>query len=144
MRPAEPACWSWPVTDAHRAQAAQGFESDVWIRLGAEFICEWQQDRCAICAASSPRLELDHDHGTGLIRGWLCRSCNQAEGRRSDAVFVMYRERPPAVMLGVREVYTSIWGPSQPAGPAVAMPLVDQVSGETVGDAIARYLLSGG
>lgn len=32
---------------------------------------------CSICF-KEVRLVLDHDHGTGLVRGWVCRQCNAA------------------------------------------------------------------
>jgi len=69
----------------------------------------WQAGACAMCSATRSRLLVDHDHGTGLIRGLLCASCNTAEGLQSAPVFIAYRERPPAVMLGVTEQYGSAW-----------------------------------
>lgn len=38
-----------------------------------------QSGRCAICGARPGRfrLNLDHDHKTGLIRGLLCWKCNK-------------------------------------------------------------------
>jgi Recombination endonuclease VII len=39
-----------------------------------------QDGRCAICGAEVP-LHADHDHDTGLLRGMLCQSCNNREGR---------------------------------------------------------------
>ena len=44
------------------------------------------------------------------MRGLLCTSCNTAEGLQSAPSFVAYRERPPAVILGVEEMYGSPWG----------------------------------
>lgn len=35
---------------------------------------------CAVCRAEG-RLVADHDHDTGRLRGLICRSCNQREGR---------------------------------------------------------------
>jgi len=33
---------------------------------------------CQICGTVPKRgLDQDHDHGTGLTRGWLCHSCNR-------------------------------------------------------------------
>lgn len=43
-----------------------------------------QNGCCAICGkteeAEGRRLALDHDHETGVVRGLLCLSCNQALG----------------------------------------------------------------
>lgn len=50
----------------------------------------WQGDRCAICersetapdyrTGSTRALSVDHDHGTGELRGLLCGACNTALG----------------------------------------------------------------
>jgi hypothetical protein len=45
---------------------------------------EEQRGRCATCddEREIERLVVDHNHGTGFIRGLLCRSCNVAEGHQ--------------------------------------------------------------
>jgi hypothetical protein len=54
--------------------------------------------RCAVCGRKKELVE-DHDHTTGLFRGWLCRSCNTKEGMSSHPVYVKYRQRNPATIL---------------------------------------------
>lgn len=99
--PETPICWSIPVTDADMAAVLCADEETASLMIAA-----WQRDLCAICG-SGDALVLDHDHGTALIRGWLCRSCNTAEPHRGG-VFDLYRERPPTTMLGIRARY---WSP---------------------------------
>jgi hypothetical protein len=51
-----------------------------------------QDGRCAICrkpiplgnGAASTSACVDHDHGTGLVRGLLCRKCNAGIGMFAD------------------------------------------------------------
>lgn len=38
----------------------------------------------ATTTAKAKRLAMDHDHGTGAFRGWLCSSCNTALGYMDD------------------------------------------------------------
>ncbi|MGP3685230.1 endonuclease domain-containing protein [Streptomyces sp. IBSNAI002] len=92
-----------------------------------ELIERWQRDACAVC--SMPAAVLDHCHSTGLVRGLLCRGCNVSEGRSyGSPLFVAYRLRPPAVLLGTTELYSSSWtgtaspkaGVSVPDSPAAA------------------------
>ena len=42
-----------------------------------------QDGHCAVCGATG-KLVADHDHKTGLLRGLLCRACNQREGARGS------------------------------------------------------------
>jgi len=71
---------------------------------------EYQGGVCAICRQLRRyRLDVDHDHKTGLVRGLTCRLCNRRilpaskdnpEVLRSAAA---YLEDPPAVrFLGPR------------------------------------------
>jgi hypothetical protein len=41
---------------------------------------------CEICTQHQDGLCSDHDHLTGLTRGWLCTSCNAALGHLGDSV----------------------------------------------------------
>lgn len=94
-----PACHVWQIpngpTPTHLSATAA--------------IRAWQDGACAACGAVRIRLLVDHDHRTGLIRGLLCPSCNTAEGVGNSPTLAAYRERPPAVMLGVEEQYGSVW-----------------------------------
>lgn len=46
----------------------------------------WQHGVCAICGVSpeQSKLDVDHNHITGKVRGILCRSCNLALGMFKD------------------------------------------------------------
>lgn len=74
-----------------------------------EAILEHQGGRCAICQRATGRtrrLSVDHDHATGLVRGLLCRPCNDMLGHgRDDPPFFRraadYLEQPPAPAAGV-------------------------------------------
>jgi hypothetical protein len=44
---------------------------------------------CELCNrdASAPgKMHLDHDHGTGKFRGWLCNRCNMSLGHLGDSI----------------------------------------------------------
>lgn len=60
----------------------------------------WHAGRCAICGSRSA-LDGDHDHTTGLWRGYLCQRCNTSEGGSRRRVFQSYRWMPPAAILGI-------------------------------------------
>lgn len=42
-----------------------------------------QQGGCAVCG-STDRLHVDHDHGSGAVRGILCEWCNRGIGHFAD------------------------------------------------------------
>lgn len=81
----------------------------------------WQNDRCAVCSRSNGtrRLVLDHCHLTGLVRGYLCSSCNSQEGWGSDAAWGDWRSGDnPANAHGWYEIYRNHLGatPISPYG----------------------------
>jgi hypothetical protein len=59
-------------------------------------------------------LEIDHDHDTGLVRGMLCVGCNLTEPNNAGP-FTVYRERPPAALLGIRARFNHpVYGWAEP------------------------------
>lgn len=52
-----------------------------------------EQHACSICSSGSPggrgSWNLDHDHETGKIRGWICVSCNVGLGSLKDSPTVL-------------------------------------------------------
>ena len=119
-----PMCWYWPPErpseeDARRrfferaqrdgstpeqAQVLWSLECAADALIGGDdgILARWQDGRCAICGKVRD-LVCDHDHTTGLVRGWLCHSCNTTEGtnREPDTIFARYRECHPAAILGL-------------------------------------------
>ncbi|MFE3579114.1 endonuclease domain-containing protein [Streptomyces vinaceus] len=90
------------ASHASRVQATYGLkpgEYDELFRL--------QGGVCAICRqARTTRLDVDHCHKTGVVRGLCCARCNRqllAKGLRDDPVIARsaaeYLEDPPAVRL---------------------------------------------
>jgi len=110
-----PVCHSWDVTEFDRRSVANlAVLSDDELRQARhayDLIWRWQQGRCAVCGEQAALVEpgwwsdsgfaLDHDHRTALVRGYLCVSCNVSEPHGDGGDFTKYRDRPPAVMLGV-------------------------------------------
>jgi hypothetical protein len=43
-----------------------------------------QGGRCAICKRDDQKVEIDHDHDNGQVRGLLCGACNKALGFLDD------------------------------------------------------------
>jgi hypothetical protein len=46
---------------------------------------EKQSHRCACCEIQPPKLVIDHNHKTGIIRELLCEDCNKAIGYLRDS-----------------------------------------------------------
>lgn len=58
-----------------------GFGIDGYNKLYQE-----QRGNCAICGKNFKKLDIDHCHNTGEVRGLLCGSCNRALGLMKDNI----------------------------------------------------------
>lgn len=81
----------------------------------------WQDGRCAMCgrgcsldSRSGRHVQLveDHCHMTGLVRGFLCRSCNSQEGWADDTSrWSAWRNHDtPARALGYVDIHENLYG----------------------------------
>lgn len=75
-------------------------------------LADWQDDRCAFCGIRPWNgTVLDHDHTTGMTRGYLCQRCNLREARAMTEEWERWREGcNPAVMYGRSVLYISPFG----------------------------------
>lgn len=84
------------------------------LHTGARDMLGPVQVRCALCGKRSVVTVEDHDHRTGLVRGYLCPGCNVLEGRSTDPLYDAYRWKHPARILGYRAFY--VGAPRWPLG----------------------------
>lgn len=135
----EPACWSWPVPAKTVTLLARHHEDGCRVDMPtqaarfSEALRLYDQGRCAICGLADNKIE-DHDHETGFVRGWLCRSCNTAEGRNrySGGIWARYRLRYPYLILGITERYTGGWGWQQGGSHAERYPADESRPGDAM------------
>jgi hypothetical protein len=82
---------------------------------GLSALCDWQENRCAMCGFEDYKIVKDHCHESGLIRGLLCTGCNLEESRRNDIRWQIYRKFPPTKLVNVKVFYDdfSSWGPTE-------------------------------
>lgn len=71
---------------------------------------DWHEQRCAYCGWQAHIFDTDHDHATGVIRGFLCRGCNLLIGKFPEPIdFGPYWEwmsgNTPAERFGIQDVY---------------------------------------
>jgi hypothetical protein len=81
----------WYLNNASKGHAytlkkKHGLTTEAYASMFAQ-----QEGRCAICREPPGyvRLAVDHDHGTGVIRGLLCDSCNRGIGFLQDSPRVL-------------------------------------------------------
>jgi hypothetical protein len=67
----------------------------------------WHAGRCAICGELRKLVE-DHCHQSGLVRGFLCHSCNSNPRGPHGA----YSQNPPTLVLGIKLYYRNYAPPS--------------------------------
>ncbi|WP_342634422.1 endonuclease VII domain-containing protein [Streptomyces himastatinicus] len=68
---------------------------------------------CCICLAA-PAAHVDHDHGTGRVRGVLCFSCNAALGQ--------FKDRADAIRRGAAYLEGNVWKPTLVAPGVYQLP----------------------
>ena len=64
----------------------------------------WQDGRCALCGFRDSLVK-DHCHVSGLVRGFLCPSCNVTEGKSDHNLAPWRSGATPAALMGIEEVY---------------------------------------
>lgn len=111
-----PRCFShWRVERERRKKAAHEKRvQDVYGLAPGEYasLYAFQGGKCYICQRANGktrRLSVDHDHATGLVRGLLCRPCNDMLGHaRDNAGFFQracyYLGNPPYELMKAQEL----------------------------------------
>lgn len=98
----------------YAANPNYGFERNLMLQYGLTFegyeaLLSQQGGVCGCCSTSEPggrddnkRFYVDHDHGTGAVRGLLCHKCNMGIGLLGDDVDGLTAAL--AYLLGTRDV----------------------------------------
>ncbi|MEU3599630.1 endonuclease VII domain-containing protein [Streptomyces sp. NPDC006798] len=105
-----------PCQKKARSQSAHAARVQSTYGLGPgeyERLLSAQGGVCAVCRQSrARRLDVDHCHRTGIVRGLCCARCNRqllARGLRDDPVIARaaaaYLENPPAVQILGKRFY---------------------------------------
>jgi hypothetical protein len=103
-----PSCWDWSVTESDFLSASRARTA----RDAYEVLVRWQGALCAICGEIAMEPCLDHDHANGFIRGILCGSCNNREGKGGAGnarAFMLYRKISAADILDMKVLYVKSW-----------------------------------
>lgn len=136
MKRTVPACWSWPIASKPHIPFRR---PDDIARFVFDWLEEWQGDACAICGRSGGATVTDHCHLTGIVRGFLCTSCNLREGHAgTESWAVGYRRIPPTVILRLATKYGG-WGESY-CEPWVEVALGRHRPGNEQPTALATFL----
>jgi hypothetical protein len=98
-----------PAERPHPEDLLNAFYHWVW-DMPAYQLAEFHAGRCAMCAfmPEPDRYFVDHDRVSGLVRGFLCHSCNSAEAHPKNLEaphWLAYRSRPPAKILDFTAQY---------------------------------------
>lgn len=73
-----------PCASSYNRSSRYGIPRGEYERMYAE-----QGGRCAACGTERPTLCVDHDHGSGKVRGLLCDGCNKGIGCLGESVEAM-------------------------------------------------------
>ena len=61
------------------------------------YMVELQGGKCGICHEEHEKLFVDHEHGSGLVRGLLCKRCNTG--------LSMFKDSPERVHNALRYLH---------------------------------------
>lgn len=88
----------------------------------------WQRGRCAMCERKLI-LVLDHDHASGLTRGYLCHRCNNLEATSTAPEFARWRDGcNPARLHGWEEPFTGRgWQDGQEVAARLGAPTAEDL-----------------
>lgn len=115
----DPSCWYW--------ESPSEFPKS-WSSSGQlAYLRVWHDGRCGVCGMVKP-IVLDHDHRTGLARGYLCTRCNNMEAKSTKPrdEYACWRARPATEILGLRFAYRN---GKVPATADLSKPLRPMFSG---------------